>query len=240
MFWGSLLWGLDARYLVGIAVLLLLGTELLVPHPDVWGPDRGVVELFWLAPGGRPLSAEGGWLWVNYPILPWLVLMVLGLAFGQWLAIDSRKAFRYALVIGVVCLAAFVGVRALDGFGNIRPRAGDTWIDWLNVVKYPPSITFTLLTLGIDLVLLWLFSLLGERGQKVAWPLAVFGRAPLFFYLTHAFLYLGMAYMLAPHGTSIPQMLPLWLLGLLLLLPLCWWYGHLKRRQPANSLLRLF
>ena len=46
----------------------------------------------------------------------------------------------------------------LDGFGNIRPRAGDTWIDFLNVVKYPPSITFSLLTMGTNLIILGLLA----------------------------------------------------------------------------------
>jgi hypothetical protein len=115
---------------------------------------------------------------------------------------------------------------------------GNTWTDWLNPVKYPPSITFTLLTTGINLILLWLFSLARGLGQKLLRPLAVFGRAPLLFYLTHVFLYVVMAYLLTPQGTSIPAMVPLWLLGLLILFPLCWWYGRLKQRQPAGSALR--
>ena len=32
----------------------------------------------------------------------------------------------------------------------------------------------------------------------------------------------------------------LWLLGLALLFPLCLWYGSLKRRQAAGSILRFF
>jgi hypothetical protein len=35
-------------------------------------------------------------------------------------------------------------------------------------------------------------------------------------------------------------MYPYWLLGLLILYPLCLWYGRLKHRQPANSILRFF
>jgi uncharacterized membrane protein len=244
MILGSVLWSLKPTYLLVIAAALLVGTELLVPHPNLWGPGMGVVRLIWLVPGGRQLGTDGPWLWVNYPILPWLELVVFGLAFGQWLEVESSdstrqvRAYRRALLIGMGCLAAFVAVRYLGGFGNLRPRLGDTWIDWLNAVKYPPSIAFTLLTLGANLVILWLFSLLGRRGQKIAQPLAVLGRAPLFFYLTHAFVYLALAYMLTPHGTSITLMLPLWLLGLLLLYPLCGWYGRLKQRQPARSVLR--
>jgi uncharacterized membrane protein len=239
MILGSVLWPLDPSYLFGLAAVLLIGTELLVPSSDQWGPGRSTLELILLTPGGRHMGTGGGLFWVSYPILPWLELVVSGLAFGQWLAIDVRRAYNRALTIGAACLPAFAVIRYLDGFGNIRPRMGNTWLDFLNPVKYPPSIAFTLLTMGINLILLWLLARTGKRGQKLLLPLAVFGRAPLLFYLTHAFLYLGIAYALAPRGTSLLTMYPLWLLGLLILYPLCSWYGELKQWQPASSLLRL-
>jgi uncharacterized membrane protein len=178
-------------------------------------------------------------LWVNYPVLPWLELVVLGLAFGRWLASSPYRAYWRALVGGAACLAAFAVVRYLGGFGNLRPRMSDTWIDFLNPVKYPPSIAFTMLTLGVDLILLWVLAQARPRARKVLQPLAVYGRAPLLFYVAHLLVYLVMAYLLTPQGTSIPVMLPLWLLGLLILYPLCRWYVRLKRRQPASSPLRL-
>jgi hypothetical protein len=63
---------------------------------------------------------------------------------------------------------------------------------------------------------------------------------PLYFYVTHLLLYAAMGHVLAPNGTSIAAMYPYWLLGLVILYPLCWWYGRLKRGQPANSILRYF
>ena len=238
MILGSLLLWLDPIYLIGITVGLVIGTELLVPDPSQWGPGMSALQLILLVPGGRSVGAGGGMLWVNYPVLPWLELVVLGLAFGQWLAEDPRKAFKRALVIGAVCIPAFAVIRYLDGFGNIRPRMGNSWTDFLSPVKYPPIIAFTLLTMGINLILLWLFAQVREGWQKLFQPLVVFGRAPLLFYLTHVFLYLGIAYLLTPNGTSIPVMYPLWLVGLLILFPLCLWYGQLKQRQPAGSVLR--
>ena len=56
--------------------------------------------------------------------------------------------------------------------------------------------------------------------------------------MLHLFLYLGIGTLAAPGGASIPVMYPFWLLGLLILFPLCWWYGRFKHRQPAHSLLR--
>jgi hypothetical protein len=117
---------------------------------------------------------------------------------------------------------------------------GNTWIDFLNLVKYPPSITFTLLTMGLNLVLLGLFSRANEKVQTFFFPLVVYGRAPLFFYVIHLFLYAGLGLWLAPGGTSLLAMYPYWLLGLLLLFPACFFYGRLKLRPSVNRVLRYF
>lgn len=237
MILGSLLLWLKPYYLLALTLVLLVGTELLHPAPGLWGQitysnPADMLNLILLYPYGH-LG-----LWSNYPILPWLELVTLGMVFGHWLADDPRKAFRRALVFGVVFILAFLPLRMLDGFGNIRPREGNSWIDFLNVVKYPPSITFTLLTTGVNLILIWLFAQAGEKVQRALQPLAVFGRAPLFFYLLHLFLYAGVGLLLAPNGTSLPTMYFVWLLGLLVLFPLCLWYGQFKHRQPVNSVLR--
>ena len=241
MMLGSFFLRLKASYLLILTVVLFVGMELLVPAPGQWGPIKLtnpfdlLNPLLW-EPGGVPEIN----LWSNYPVLPWLELVIFGLAFGHWLAESEQRAYRRALILGGVFLLAFVVLRALDGFGNIRPRMGNTWIDFLNVVKYPPSMTFTLLTMGVNLILLSAFARMVEGMRPVLDTLAVFGRAPLFFYTVHLFLYAGIGWLFTPRGTSIPAMYPFWLLGLLILYPLCLWFGRLKQRQPATSVLRFF
>jgi uncharacterized membrane protein len=233
MILGSLLLWLKPAYLLATTLALFVGIELTHPGLGMWSSvSHAPPNVIWLWPGGTPD------LWAFYPILPWLELVTLGMAFGHWLASDPRRAFRRAWVLGVALLVAFVVVRTLDGFGNVRPRMGDTWIDWLNPVKYPPSMAFTLLTSGVNLILLWAFSRAGRWAQRALAPLVVFGRAPLLFYVLHLYLYLGIGRLLAPGGTSVPWVYPFWLLGLLILFPLMWWYGRWKRQQPAHSLLR--
>lgn len=229
----ALVW-LKPGYLLSLTAVLVVGTELLTPDPSQWDQAFQLFKGLLLVPGG---NRE---LWVNYPVLPWLGLATFGIVFGHWLLDDRRRAFRQALVLGGAFLLAFLVLRTLDGFGNIRPRAGNTWIDFFNVVKYPPSITFDLLTIGVNLVILGLLAWTGDRFQRFYQPLVVFGRTPLLFYLTHLFLYAGFGLWLAPNGTGIPEMYPYWLLGLLILFPLCLWYAGLKHRQPANSILRFF
>ncbi len=234
MILGSLLLWLKPKVLLALTVVLVLGAELLTPDPSLWNQVFQPLNRLLLIPGG---NLE---LWVNYPVLPWLELVTFGILFGHWLVGDQRKAFKRALGFGAAFLLAFLVLRYLDGFGNIRPRGGNTWIDFLNLVKYPPSITFNLLTMGVTLIIVGLFARAGEKLQRFFRPLVVFGRVPLFFYLAHLFLYAGLGLWLTPNGTSIPKMYPYWLLGLLILYPLCLWYGRLKQRQPANSTLRFF
>jgi uncharacterized membrane protein len=235
MILGSLLLWLKPAFLLGLTVLLFVGTELLHPGLGMWSTvshDPVSVMLFY--PGGSSS------LWSYYPILPWLELTVFGMFFGHWLVQDPRKAFSRAWKLGIAFLLAFAVVRYLDGFGNIRPRMGNSWMDLLTPVKYPPSMSFTLMTTGANLILLWLFSRASERMRPFFQPLVVFGQVPLLFYVLHLFLYAGIGYLVAPNGTSIPTMVPFWLLGLVILFPLCLLYGRFKQRQGVNSILRFF
>ncbi len=237
---GTLFLRLKPKHLLILSVVLLVGTELLVPDPSVWGPmprenPADLLNPVLILPGGFPPD-----LWSNYPMLPWLELVVFGMALANWLLEDTGQAFDRALKLGAILLVAFALVRYLDGFGNLRPRMGNSWIDYLNVVKYPPSIAFTLLTTGFNLLILGLFGRLTSQARAFLRPLAVFGRAPLFFYLMHIPLYWVIGRQLAPNGTSIAAMYPYWLLGLAILFPLCWGYRQLKERQPAASPLHYF
>ncbi|MBN1641174.1 MAG: DUF1624 domain-containing protein [Anaerolineae bacterium] len=223
--------------LLAVSLLLAIGMEFLSPDPSTWGPSTNAAKLILLEPGGLISPQGSALIWSNYPVLPWLELVVLGMGFGFWLARDQRKAFGWAWKLGLALLAAFVVVRVLDGFGNIRPRMGNDLSDWLTTVKYPPSLAFTLITTGVNLIALWAFSRAGALTQRILHPLVVLGRAPLVFYVLHLFLYAGLGALLTPRGVTIPLMYPIWLLGVLILFPVCWWYGRLKRRQSLRWVL---
>jgi uncharacterized membrane protein len=238
MILGSLLLWLKPAHLLGLTAALVLVTEWLVPEPSAWGPGMSVVQHVLLLPGGVIGPQGQTLLWSYYPVLPWLELVTFGLAFGAWLDEDACVAFARAWKLGLALLAVFVVVRYADGFGNIRPRMGDSWIDFLNVVKYPPSIAYTSLTLGVNLLLLAGLGRASFGVRRLLQPLLVLGQAPLLFYVLHLFLYAAMGCLFTPNGTSIPAMWPYWLLGVLILWPLCLCYGSFKRRQPLGSVVR--
>ena len=162
---------------------------------------------------------------------------------GVWqsgLAKIRKTHIAARCIAGSSSLVVFIPLRALNGFGNIRAQVGTGWIAFLNNVKYPPSITFLLLALGIDLTLLFAFSrrALALSARPLS-PLMVFGATPLFFYLSHLYLYGFIGRTFFPDGTSsIPAMYPWWLLGLVILYPLCLLYRRFKSSQPPNSIWR--
>jgi uncharacterized membrane protein len=236
---GSFMLRLPRGWLLGIAIAVILLFEWLTPAPEMWGQFRMQTfddRLNWwlLRTGGDQI------VWVNYPVLQWLEFTLLGMFFGRWLLDDDRKPLQWAWKLGLALLVGFIVVRGLDGFGNIRPRAGDSWIDWLNVVKYPPSISFTLLTMGVNLIFISLFDRLAQ--SRPAWlrPLVWLGQAPLFFYIAHLFLYAAIGNGLVPEGTSLEVMYLWWLAGVVVLLPLTYWFGRFKRSQSPDSIIRLF
>ena len=216
-----------------LALTLFIGTELLHPDPALWNLlESDLFNLILLRSGGTAS------FWSNYPILPWVELILLGMAFGQWLQKNPLKAYRQAAITGLVFLISFMVLRTLDGFGNVRPSPGDSWRDFLTLVKYPPSMTFTLFTMGGNLLLLWFFSRISNAVRSVLNPLVVFGRVPLFVYLLHLPLYLLLGRLITPGGSPLGIMYLIWLLGLVCLYPLAVWYGRFKQRQPPNSILR--
>jgi len=231
---GSLLLWLPTKWLLGLSALVVAGTAVFFPSTTPLYQSRPILNALLLIPAGDQS------IWVNYPIIPWLGLVTFGMAYGHWLRRDSKQAFRRAWQIGLAFLLVFFILRLFNGFGNLQHITNDDWIAFFNVVKYPPSLTFILLTMGINLCLLATFSHVGTRGEKYFQPLLVFGRVPLFFYIIHLFLYAALGNWLTPDGTSLLIMVGYWLLGLLILYPLCLGYGRFKQGRSPNSIWRLF
>jgi uncharacterized membrane protein len=230
---GAFLLRLRPALLLGLGVAAELATELLI----AWLRRAGAVPSPLLQLLIVPGPAAG--FTVYYPLVPWLGVALCGVAFGRLLARDPARAYRRAAAAGASLLALFLALRLAGGFGNLQPPAGPGWIAFLNVVKYPPSIVFLTLTLGVDLILLALLARAGGTLRRWGHPLLAFGRSPLFFYIAHLYLYGLIGLALGPHGTGIARMYPDWLLGLAILYPLCWLYGRFKRRQAPDSVWRL-
>jgi uncharacterized membrane protein len=132
-----------------------------------------------------------GWM-ILYPVLPWLVMMILGLVCGRKLIElreSGRSPERFFAGWGLAMLAAFVAVRGLNGYGNmLLYRSDGSLIQWLHVSKYPPSLSYITMCLALAALSFAVLWRLQSRLKGEPWrgnPLLVFGRTPLFFYLAH-------------------------------------------------------
>jgi hypothetical protein len=57
-------------------------------------------------------------------------------------------------------------------------------MSFLNVEKYPPSLLYLMLTLGLAMMML---SLSDGKGQRLPDSISLIGRVPMFYYVTHIF-----------------------------------------------------
>jgi len=178
--------------------------------------------------------------WINtYPVIPWLSISVLGMVFGKELLKDSGKAYLKLLVAGLICLILFPIVRLTGGFGNFQPPSLQGWIEFLNVVKYPPSLGFTLITLGVNFVLLFLFEKIHRKLGIWKTPLLVFGKTALFFYFAHWFLFSAVGLLFFFIKGNLLWLYAGWAVGLLMLYPTCKQYLEFKQRTSPASIWRL-
>ena len=191
---------------------------------------------------------EPGVLWpqlsdrarVVYPLIPWVGVMALGFAFGTlWRRAKNRASLTARL--GAGAFALFLLLRGLNGYGDHTPwQAQQTQLrsvlSFFNCEKYPPSLDYVLMTLGISLLLL---AMLERFSQLQSKPLLVFGRVPLFFYLIHIYLLHGLAIVALPSGTgfSLATAYAIWIGVTSALYPLCLWYSK-KKAASSNPLLR--
>jgi uncharacterized membrane protein len=223
---------LGPRQLLGTALAIIFGGEALA-------------ALALLPSGGTPtipaaLLVTGGQLGpviVGYPLLPWLGIMMLGWAFGSGLATTPEGGIvRRLVTAGFSALVVFAVLRAANGYGNMQLfRENGSLVQWLHVSKYPPSLTYASLELGLmALALAILFRLERVLAADTALrPLRLLGQTALFYYLLHVH-FLALAAWIAGgsqrHGLAVTYAATL--VTLVALLPLCAWYRGYKRAHP--------
>ncbi len=223
---------LPARWLL---VFGLLGWVLSEPLAGWALSQQGL-----LATAGKLLLLGGNVgpsVLVGYPLFPWLCTLVLGFCFGTWLVAQpaegrAQRTARLLVAWGVGLLGLYLLVRGLNGVGNMALyRHGSSLVQWLHVSKYPPSLAFWGLEMGLAALLL----ALAFWAHREAWPLVLLGQTALFYYLLHAHLLALLSYALGLHRTAGLQATYLAALAVVLvMLPLCRWYRGYKRAHPRG------
>ena len=228
----ALITEIPSPWLAAIAVVSLLVPEFVLGDPSAFYQPVHPIWRIVAVPGPMGNST------VLYTFFPWFGLAVAGLLLGRELVAHPQRGHRWILGAGIASLGLFVALRSLNGFGNLRPMEGTGWMNFLALTKYPPSLTFVLFTIGTNLLLWQLLHRMPTGLLQPKNPLLVFGRSPLFFYVVHYWLLYGLRWA-GVMRLDRPAMLPFWLALLVLMYPLCVWYGSWKGRKPEGSFWRL-
>lgn len=180
----------------------------------------------WIGPPvevGQPVAGVGAWLWVflhqggfgriaghplyvAYPLIPWIGVMALGYVLADRLR--DADGMRFSLRLGLGAIGLFLVLRGINVYGDPSPWSSQeagwwyTVQSFLNVSKYPPSLDFLLVTLGISLAAMPALERFGRRARAVmenggparaldaaisrlsGW-ITVYGRVPFFYYVLH-------------------------------------------------------
>lgn len=235
------------RWMIGIGALVMICTHNLL---DGVQPERfGEWAFLW-----NVLHVQGklSHAFVLYPLVPWIAVMALGFWAGAVFQLEARVRRTLLWGSGIAALTLFVVLRAANVYGDPHPWEVQsdsllTVLSFIKVHKYPPSLLYLLVTLGIACVLLAQLERLKGSLRHV---LVVFGRVPLFVYVLHivfAHLAAGLValalgygdellknvfiYKPAGWGFGLTVVYVAWIVIMMGLYPLCRWYGELKRRQ---------
>jgi uncharacterized membrane protein len=256
----SLLSRLPIKWICIIGVVIVFGHNLLQGVPAFSDPTARLgwsllfrTELFVVSPTFTLL--------VGYPLIPWLGILLTGFACGRLMERPPNERKLLLLRIGLVALGLFILLRFLNRYGDPAPWSPQknglfTFLSFINLTKYPPSLLYDLLMLGLMLV--FLAGIDGVTNAVTRW-LMVYGKVPMFYYIPHWYLVhlsmLAMSFLQgyswaeiptgplnfgrpAGAGISLPGVYAVWFGLVLLLYPACTWYGRYKAQHPGIGWLR--
>ncbi|WP_426340991.1 DUF1624 domain-containing protein [Pseudoduganella sp. S-14] len=210
----QVLWalGMGMIFLAGLAwlpwpAIAVIAALLILPHNLLDSiQSTHPLWLAWHQRGFWPVAGNYG-VYLAYPLMPWLGLIAAGYALGPVFQWEPARRQRFLLVAGAVLLMVFVALRSGNFYGDPDPWSpqgrGFVWdfISFIRVHKYPPSLLYLCVTIGIALPLLAWF----ERLRPVP-LLMLFGGTPMFFYVIHIAMihFLSGPYFILRYGAT-PQ-----------------------------------
>ena len=238
-----------------IGLIILFFYSLLSLIPLEGNPVLKTVINFLFNQTAAPLS-EGRVFVMAYPPIPWLGIILVGFASGKFFLNPVQERKHMWVTVGIAAISLFMALRVLNVYGDPVPWASQkdavfTLLSFFNVTKYPPSLQFSLLTLGVMFfILAWAE---GAKTRLVEFA-SVYGRVPLFYFIIHFFLiHLLMLGLLFLQGFSWSQMdfasgtfgrpasaesgVALWVIYLIwigvvaLLYKPCLWFGEYKAKH---------
>lgn len=244
-------------------VLTALGIILVFGH-NMLDPIRNSSFIWSLLhqPNFSDFHVGSAQFFVAYPVIPYIGIIVLGYAIGNIYSPATLPEQRKKLLrnYGLAAILLFIILRGINIYGDPSPWGTQstgllTFLSFLNTTKYPPSLLYTLMTLGPILLLL---AYLEHPLNSITSKIIVFGRVPMFFYLIHIPFIHGLGILAAMlsgfpatvmvnltvwvtsnaqlkgYGFSLPVVYGIWIFVIIVLYPVCKWFGQYKQAHQQE------
>jgi len=132
-------------------------------------------------------------IFIVYSFLPWTGVMLLGYCFGKLFSSSFSTVQRKKILLGMGSglVVLFVALRFINMYGDpvpwsTHPRgAVFSFLSFININKYPPSLDFLCITIGAGMILL---AILEEVKNSVTDFFRIYGRVPMFYYILHFYI----------------------------------------------------
>jgi len=177
---------LPIRSIAIIGIILIAGHNLL---DGIQADNFGNLTWLWSFLHERKMfmPSPGIRFFIGYPIIPWVGVMAIGYAFGKVVSFEKHQRIRWLRNLGFGLILSFLVIRGMNFYGDPKPWSFQsnftkTLFSFIDCQKYPPSLLYLLITIGLALLILYGFEIKRFRFLK---PLIRFGRVPLFFYIIH-------------------------------------------------------
>ena len=219
---GSFMYRLPQAVLAVIAVLSVVASPIVLASVDsATTPINPILNALFV-PG---VSA----FFTNYPLFPWFGVFVAGVLVGRSIAARGEEVLGRIWRPGLVALILGLAVRLWYPWGEFHRFQSERPGSFLELSKYPPSLAYLGITLGVLGLLLWVFHRF-ETARFISWAgrfLEIFGREPLFFYILHLLVY-GLLCLIVVLPPSPALTLAGWALSLAVFTPILVWFHKQK------------
>ncbi|WP_338365548.1 heparan-alpha-glucosaminide N-acetyltransferase domain-containing protein [uncultured Pseudoalteromonas sp.] len=184
-------------WLIGaLGLLITFGHDAIKPSDIVPG-DFAFTFLTILFQNNFIGEIAGIKIKASYPVLAWFGVILVGYCAGQLYAknVAENKRKKTLLAMGIICLLVMLVLRGFNLYGEVMPwSVQETMLasvmSFLNFSKYPPTLNYVLITVGVGCLLLFLFEQFKDKAAKPFGALKVFGSVPMFAYFAHLYILL--------------------------------------------------
>ena len=204
--WGFVFLGLsrllNLRFILIAGALIVLGHNLL---DGIRFQDHTWMHYLWSVLHQKNVLALPFDFKVRttYPILPIMGLMCLAFMAGRYYISQgfSLKSEKQALGAGITCLFGYAVLRSFNVYGDSGQFVSQdstifTVMSFFNPTKYPLSLQYMLLTVGIGLILLFFFRHLPPTFSEGF--VQALGKTSMFSYIVHLYLLHLISWLLIP------------------------------------------